>query len=235
MPLKCSQLGMKFNSSWDEQLDIVFKEYKICPKKIDRGSIINSPSLNDRIDLNLLSMKLHTDSKLVLSDKVSNYIVKEYTCYIQVFTDGSVSLKGKVGIAISVPSLNINSSYRLNDNLSPYTCEGYAVFEALQLRLQNNIKLPLIISDSLALLQDISKNEISNTTLQDITSVIHHLIPQAKFLWLPSHIGLSDHDRVDGQAKYAATRQNIEKDVGWSQEDCRFVIERHIFQNWQDQ
>ena len=62
---------------------------------------------------------------------MENYIKKEYSEYIQIYTDASKTLNDKVGIAFVIPDLNIMRNKRITDKVAVYTGELMAILMAL--------------------------------------------------------------------------------------------------------
>ena len=125
------------------------------------------------------------------------------------YTDGSLQNDGRAGCGFEIfhdqQSVYSRSS-RLNNWVSITQCELVGIQAALEYLVRNYCH-GLIISDSKAALYSINslKPECSITV-----SIIQSFLSKAEerhlvihFLWIPSHIGLSRHDRVDRLAKEA--------------------------------
>jgi len=115
-----------------------------------------------------------------------------------------------VAASFTVKSLNINRKFRLCNNSSVYAAELTAIMEAvlwiLNCEHYNKSKFALFI-DSLSVLTSIKESSCSQsrpTLLNDLLCHLNKLDSnQIKFIWIPSHIGVTGNDKADALAKEA--------------------------------
>ena len=127
----------------------------------------------------------------------------------QVYTDGSVQPDGTAGCAVFSPDLDPPPNgwvgRRLPDFSSSTYCELYGILHAVSLICQRGIKA-LVICDSKSALQALSSPRPCSAVVIRILSFLALMSQRAlvvKFLWIPSHIGISYSDTVDRLAKAA--------------------------------
>jgi len=123
--------------------------------------------------------------------------------------DGS-KIDDLVAASFTVPVLNIiDRKFRLCDNSSVYAAELTVIMEAvlwiLNCEHYNKCKFA-IFSDSLSVLTSIKEScsQSRPTLLNDLLSHLNKLDSnQIKFIWIPSHIGVTVNERADALAKEA--------------------------------
>lgn len=134
-------------------------------------------------------------------------IVEEYfqgfSCF---YTDGSIDqASGKGGFGICCPELDISYSSRMLDNMTICTIELIAIFQALELAIEKDVKNILIVSDSLSALQKIASSSFKDIdcVTASIKKVIYEFRSQFRinFLWCPSHRGIKGNEKADQLAK----------------------------------
>jgi len=181
---------------------MAIQEYSIpiCNTAI---SLINrSKAPHIQIDYSLLERnKEYTASKIyksMISEKIEYYKDKNYHLC---FTDGSKTAE-YVGSALSYDDTIYQ--YALPHYSSIYTAEAYAVYKTLQLFLAKPHHRIVIFSDSLSVLNSLRSNRVSHFLIHNIQSVLLLLHRrEIIFIWIPSHVGLERHDRIDEAAKLA--------------------------------
>ncbi|MPC95374.1 hypothetical protein E2C01_090581 [Portunus trituberculatus] len=116
----------------------------------------------------------------------------------RIFTDGSLQPDGRSGSAAFSPDLDpAGGCRRLPDGSSSTYWELQGVLDAVELLCQRRVN-GLVICDSQSALQAITSLRPSFTTARRIISLLaktqdHSLV--IKFIWIPSHIGLSHNDK----------------------------------------
>src|SRR6218665_1897303 len=127
---------------------------------------------------------------------------------IRMVRDGS-KMDDLVAASFTVPSLNIDKTFRFCNKSSVYAAELTAIMEAvlwiLNCEHYNKCKFA-ILSDSLSVLTPIKEScsQSRPTLLNDLLSHLNKLDSnQIKFIWIPSHIGVTVNERADALAKEA--------------------------------
>ena len=152
-----------------------------------------------------------------------------------IYTDGSLNTAcGRAGSAIVVtqPDGNIiEKGVRINNWASTLQTELVAILTAIKF-IETTVTDSLIITDSLS----------SLLALGTLDSGCHDLVSEArhkyaclvdrgvrvKLLWIPSHIGLIKHDRVDALAKLASNKDTVEYNLGLSKRTLKTVIRKEL-------
>ena len=111
----------------------------------------------------------------------------------------------KVGVAVHIPSLDISIAYRSSNKLSVFSAELEAVFTAISLVVKHNIANPLILSDSLNMINQFQN--VPTVFAGNLMHVCRDLITQnnvnLSMCWIPGHSNIRDHDTADLLAKRA--------------------------------
>lgn len=165
---------------------------------------------------------LKKDNPLLLTTFAKELIHSKFMNYLHVFTDGSKQNNGRVGCAFTIPEFKIIKQYRLNDNISIYSSELYALYMALS--HLNDIPNPVaniaLFSDSRSSLESIQNGRGSRGSLvQEIQILIHQLIirgVKVALVWIPSHVGIRGNETADSAAKRACYLPNISNDIGYT-------------------
>lgn len=138
--------------------------------------------------------------------------LNEMPAHLPVYTDGSVSADGKVGCAFVVPSLGVRKSFQLNEGVSIFSAELYAIFQAC-VWLDGMPNPPcgaVILSDSKSVLTALAGGGTANRgdIQKEVLALSHQLITKGcdlRMMWLPSHCGIRGNEEADVAAKHGAT------------------------------
>ena len=166
-------------------------------------------------------------------------VMSSYSGWHQLYTDGSKSDTGRVGAAYFDPQYLLERTYRLSDGLEVYTAELIAICQVLGTCLKFKIPRALIITDSLSALQSI-ENGLSKSRpnlLLEIQSIINSLTEsrqEARFLWVPSHAGISENEKSDQLAKNALNKNQPTLSIPMELSEAASVIDRKITEKWQN-
>ena len=139
--------------------------------------------------------------------------IEEYRNSMQIFTDGSKSSDKKTGIAFRIPSTNEKRAFRLQDDLSVSTIEAAAIQHALNHIMDTPENRDItIFTDSLETLESIDKNraKTSPSAVSEVRDTAINTGKRINLVWIPSHVGITEHDNTDEDAKSAATRDKID-------------------------
>ena len=126
-----------------------------------------------------------------------------------IYTDGSVQPDGAAGCAVFSPEVEPPPGgwvgRRLASPASSTYCELYGVLDAVSLLCQRGLH-GLVICDSKPAIQALSLPKPKDAVVKKILSFLALSQRRAiiiKFLWIPSHIGITHSDHVDSLAKAA--------------------------------
>jgi hypothetical protein len=127
--------------------------------KIDITTISPIPYSSLNKEENLFCLLLET----------KEHLQREYSSYLQIFTDGSVLETGHAGSGLIIPDLGISKSYYIGENISIFTAELFAMSVSLY-----NV---LICVDSKSVLQS-----LKNVTCNKRTDLLYEILAQIHIL-----------------------------------------------------
>ncbi|KAL8601085.1 hypothetical protein ACOMHN_040786 [Nucella lapillus] len=151
----------------------------------------------------------HTNP-LYLATLAKTRVHEEFGQHLQIYTDGSVKDNGEVGCALVIPDLGITKKYHLNNGISIYTAELYAILKACE--TINDMPQPpraaIILTDSKSSLQGLASGRKKNRQefQAEISFLTHQIMYKGTYLtlmWLPSHTGIKGNELADKAAKRA--------------------------------
>src|SRR5215510_1493497 len=149
-------------------------------------------------------------------------------------TDGSKSASG-VGCAFSIDNQIVK--VKLQNVNSIYTAELLAIFKCIN-KIASTRHFPnyLILSDSLSALTALTDPYSTNPIIQRILVIFNHLraTTEIKFIWIPSHVGITGNEVIHRAAYEAANSQDQPPEIIQTSEDVKSVIKSRITQRWQD-
>ena len=166
-------------------------------------------------------------------------LMKEYSAATPIYTDGSKTTDGKVGSAFCVPSLGVEQSIRISDDLTVYTAELIAIKYALMWIKTAPVNRYVIFSDSLSALQSLEAGRCASrpNTLQQIIEVLSDVNQRSEVVmaWVPSHVGIKGNERADQLAKNATEKLTIDDNVAQEMKEAYSDVSKHIGKHWQKQ
>jgi len=168
--------------------------------------------------------------------KATEAKIEEYKNSMQIYTDGSKLSDNKTGIAFRIPSTNDKRSYRLQDDLTVSTIEAAAIQQALtHLPDTPGTGDVTIFTDSLEVLESVDKNRArtSTSTFGGVRDAAIKTGKHINLVWIPSHVGILEHENTDDDAKHAATRDKIDLFCANSIKDANKKISQYIDRIWQ--
>ena len=213
-------------------------------KKVIFDNIVKVPSTqipswtleNPNIIFELDNTCTKRENPLYLAMLAKEKIDSEYKHSLKIYTDGSVNKEGKVGCAFTIPELKVNKKYRLNDRISIFAAELYAIMQACSFVVdlpQPPLKV-VIISDSKSSLQAIENSTTNRAELQEeIRFLCHQIITKGTeldLLWVPSHTGIYGNHAADVEANKATNLPFISNDIGYSKQEAYSIIKKTIWE-----
>ena len=138
------------------------------------------------------------------------------------------------------PQLGDSGLFRLNDGVSIFTAELYAIQAALEYINASNhtIKQFLILSDSRSALQALlyeGRNRMQ--IVAHIKTLYLQLVKNSykiSFAWVPSHTGICGNELADRAAGQAARLTNITTDLGLSLSEAQAALKAKSNQKWRE-
>ncbi len=170
------------------------------------------PWLMERAEVHVDMGGLRRDqSPLLQASLASDYLEKNYSQFLKIYTDGSVMDDGAAGAAFTIPDFrNLTKSFSL-PTVSIFTAELLAILMALQhINEMSNPPFAIVIcSDSKSALSSIRSDSTSarEDLVREIVTVVHQLITrgtEVRFQWVPAHVSLSGNEKADRAAKRGA-------------------------------
>ena len=230
------QLSITFPCRRESHLKIV--------KSLAASDIIGGDvtSLNPPWTSKVISTDLYFKSSLDLKAptkcsslqmEIVKYLDLVYPLSTLIYTDGSCSTSGRAAAAVFIPSLNITLSYRLTDFVRIELVELDAIFSAISIIILHRIINPVIITDSLSIVMAFSNGSIFDNVLVHICrNLVSSNNISLSMIWVPSHIGLVDHDSADLQAKRALELPSINRVSVLDFVDVCSLLKHHYLNEW---
>ena len=181
-----------------------------------------------------------SDLPAIINTITLSHIDEHYSDHTCIYTDGSKDpISGTVASAYVIPSLMIQYSERLSNNLSIYTAEFLAIKKSLCWIRENKPKKSAILSDSLSVLTSL-KNK-SSRSRPDLLSEVLVLYNQCLELgikvtleWCPAHEGISGNELADGAAKEGLLYGSVSEDVPLAPTEVYSMSRKHLIIKWQN-
>lgn len=181
-----------------------------------RGAHSLPPWNNTDIPINLDLAQYH---KPTTSDRTYRQLFMECknTCaeYHFLHTDGSI-IEGKAGCVVVSECENLKS-IKLPSECSIYSCELYALSQALEIIKEGLIPTQYVIcSDSLSSLTALKNRFSKNPLIQLIQSLVSKLLTRGTnivMLWIPLHQRIPGNERADALAKNAAKNASFQESI----------------------
>jgi len=170
--------------------------------------------------------------KALALDKIDSYKEKNS---LHIYTDASKTIDNKTSAAFCVPESNHEHSARLNDNITIFTAELFAINSALVWVTSHCESDVTIFNDSYSSLQAIAsgKSFCRPNLLLEVNSLITKYSKAVTFVWLPSHIGIKGNELADSLANTATAKPDIDVNIGLELSEAYNMVDRHIVTNWQ--
>ncbi|XP_023190356.1 uncharacterized protein LOC111608710 [Xiphophorus maculatus] len=220
---------------------ILSKIEEIGIDKVQVSSVVVSPAIPPWVlEQAEVDLKLLEKGREMEKNEVENYINKEYSKHIQVYTDASKKSNNQVGIAFIAPDLNVMENKRISDKLTVYTGELMAILIALEWIEGIGKGKFVICSDSSSALMSIQgmKSEVRQDIIEDIVQVIFRIKKngsQIKLIWIPAHIGVVGNELADNFAKRASNKEIVELNIKMSRNEIKSVVKEYMKEKWQEQ
>jgi ribonuclease HI len=194
-------------------------------------------ALNISTDLGPFCKK---DDSLFLQAIAREKIYEEFGHSFQVFTDGSKLDNDNVGAAFYIPGINVTKQYRLNNGLSVFSAEMFAILKAVSYitDMPNVIPDVVIFSDSKSVLLSLTNPSKNRKGMaMEIHLLVHQLFVRGsriQFQWIPSHTGISGNEVADQKAKNAANFAQVTNDIGLTTSEVSSKLRRVIQSEWKE-
>ena len=191
-------------------------------------------------DIRLTLSQKFTKSDLpdLIKSITLDHIDKFYSDYTCIYTDGSKDPEsGLVASAYVIPSLQIQYSERISNNLSIYTAELIAIKKSLCWIQENKPEKSVILSDSLSALTSLqTKNSRSRPDLLSEVMVIYNqcleLGLKVTIEWCPAHVGIFGNEEADRAAKEGLMYGSVSDGVPLAPTEIYSMARKHLLHKW---
>lgn len=178
------------------------------------------------------------EQPLMLASIAKEKICTELQDHVKIFTDGSKLDNQQVGSAFVIPSKSLTQKFRLNNSVSVFSAEVFAIHKALLFLeqcplLEKNIA---ILSDSKSALQAL-KNPRKNRIciLSKCLESMYNLKQRDCHVWLywiPSHLNIKGNDLADKAAKEGASLPSVTDNIGLSASEVYSRLKHESLVKW---
>lgn len=216
-------------------LELDFLMPEVSPRRIQPLPPWNTlrPTIN--FDMHLEMRKKITISENQIRNLFDELVETKFKNHKKCFTDGSI-LNENRGCAITLDDSILG--FKLPQFFSIFSCEAYAILQALALIADCGILRTVIFSDSMSTLKAIENDTNSHPLIQDIQEKLHHLKISGKvvdLVWIPSHKGIQGNEAADTAAKAATTEAlNCVEEIPISMHELKKGIRKIVFRKWND-
>ena len=192
-------------------------------------------SLENFIILDFINKPKNCISTVEVQQKYLELRNFTYNNFILLFTDGSKILNGSVGAALFIENFSLRFSWRLNHMHSIFMSELFAIFKGLLWIKDSAFTNYVLFSDSMSALIAIRSHKIRShcNLISQIKTLIQQIINQKKLFYIqyiPSHLGISSNDIVDGLAKEACTF-DVYTNLNFEFEEFRTLLNNQFHKN----
>lgn len=220
----------KFNEVMD---NYQFMSY-IAPKQIVQNHL--PPNLT--IKPSLLNIKKNVTSNTEILT-IFNEIISNYDDWTKIYTDASKSLLGQ-GIGIYIKNVNhqiLESSIRIEQDLSIKTLEAIAVKEAILIAQENQWSKVIVLTDSKSTCLALNHKVIDESKFYEnsIVNLVKDTQCEYHIQWIPGHSTIFGNDRADFLAKKATECPNTET-IGQviPLKDAYTLIKKTVYKEWEN-
>lgn len=169
-------------------------------------------------------------------------ITNEFHINHILYVDGSLNtVTGNAGsavLAINKSGVQWEQGARLNDWASTTQSELFAILMAMK-EICNGSKDSLVVSDSQSALLSMNSHRPENVMLVSELRYRYKKIMsrgiKVKFLWIPSHIDLRMHDRVDSLAKQSSSKPDVDYYLGLTINKIKYGIRAEIINEYESE
>ena len=155
---------------------------------------------------------------------------------LHIYTDGSRNpTLDTVGCGVYIPQLKYTKATRLNNEVSIFTAELFAILLAVEWVEEVKPLHTCNFSDCLSAIQAISKPFPQHKIVCDIRHTINNIRHQGNivnFEWIPSHCGIHGNEIADQIAKSATHKNNIDHCIPLLDSEIKHILKEQIKEKW---
>lgn len=220
----------------------IYREFRnICPVELVSVNQRSTPewlAKNINIDVSfhdLVGKKDPNDQSILY--KFQEYKDK-WSCFTKIYTDGSKK-ENLVSCSFYVPEVDFKFQARLSNDLSVYTAELVAIYNALKFCYEYEVTFAVIFSDSMSSLLSIKSGK-SDSRQDIIVKIIelYQVIINKKLnvwlAWVPGHCSIAGNEQADRLAKEALNYAQVTYVLKPSFREIFGKIKKYCLDLWQD-
>ena len=230
---------------YDKMEDIInftknlFQEAKIELGDISTHSTLTYPRWQlQEADFDVTLQEQYVKEEINLITVAAKEKIETLKDHLQVYTDGS-KIENKVGCAFTIPALKITKKFKLNDRISIFSAELWAILESC-IYLHNLQYVPqrvIIFTDSLSSIKALQgRNNNRKDLLAEIRLWLHQIKAKGtdiSLVWIPSHVGIRGNDMADQAAKDAALGHSaMRTQINLSITEASGILRNSAFREW---
>jgi ribonuclease HI len=193
------------------------------------------PIININLDLYQKVNKIYSPN---LAKIITQEHINKFSDFLQIYTDGSKQKDRRTASAVYIPEFNINIGKRIPDQCSVFSSELTAIILALKWIIEFKPSNTVLFTDSLSSLislQNIRNQLYKNTLFKEISYLFLEIFSNGNNIiltWIPSHINLTNNDKVDTLAKNATEIENIQLQIPLNQNEINSEIQLKYKSIW---
>lgn len=170
--------------------------------------------------------------------EADEFIKKRWGDYTKIYSDASISQKGRSGGAFVIPEKGIKEKFSLGICEAAEEAELAAIYMATKSVEQSDTKQAAIMADSRSALKTISSAKSSQESslvrsIRGMYSLIRKRGNQLVFVWIKGHSNIPGNDAADREAKLA-TYLPIEMSIRTPTTALKSKLHQCVKRKWQE-
>ena len=143
-----------------------------------------------------------------------------------------------MGCAFHIPGIKVTKQFRLNNGISIFSAELYAILMAVSyvVDLPHSIPDVVILTDSrsaLEALQNLTGNRRDMVLeIQQLINQLHYRGSRVTFQWIPSHVGISGNEAADVAAKLGTSLPSVSNNIGLTVSEATSKLRNIVWAKW---
>jgi ribonuclease HI len=187
-----------------------------------------------------LSKEISKKDAIHVQKAAASEKIYQFRNQLTIYTDASCNENGKLACAYFIPELKLQYSARITDNATIYAAEMTAIISALNWLKKyesdsSKTDRVTIFTDSLSTLQTLqsAKSNCRPNLLIILQELLCDIMSDVTLVWLPGHVEIKAHDKVDQLAKLATKNSTVQLDIKLELKETYSQIENYITDKWQ--
>ena len=193
------------------------------------------------IDTEYDTIETKRSNPQIMATLAKEKITTTYKDHLKIYTDGSKHTGVQIASAFVIPSLNVTKSFKLNEQVSIFAAELYAILRALHFindQPRDFLKI-VILTDSKSSLQAILRRTKKRHELILELLWIHQQLLykgiEVSLCWIPSHTGIRGNDLADAAASKSAVSNDPINNIMTAPDEAKSLVKKSILIAWKKQ